>query len=149
MSDPVTRLKAARSFKNRRQPTPSKGSALFIGAELGATPKPSRTVRNANGCAVTIYGNYEVRIDRMVQVSIPAGGRGGAGERPPASPCRDPRSVAPKGRLALPPQSGDSGQSRAASACRSIARTSYDALPAPVPGRVRKMSSPEWFARSR
>ena len=55
-------------------------------------------------------------------MSIPTGGRGGAGERPLVSPFGDPRSVAPKGKLALPPQSGDSGQSRAASPSANAAR---------------------------
>ena len=39
-------------------------------------------------------------------MSITAGGRGGAGERPPASPCRDPRSAGPTGVGWLSPIQG-------------------------------------------
>ena len=50
---------------------------------------------------------------------------GGAGNAPPRQPLPGTREAwPPRGRAGSTPQSGDSGQSRAASACRSIARTS-------------------------
>ena len=84
-------------------------------------------------------------------MSIPAGGRGGAGERPPPAPAGDPRSVAPRGRLAPRLNRGIPASRVAASACcncpnvdtrlgqqlKATARTSYEAVRAPVPGRVR------------
>ena len=106
-----------------RHPSREPAETHLIGAELGATPKHPEQPGNANGCAATIDGTAGVRIDRMVQgVHYSLGVEGERGNAPPPAPAGDPRSVAPKGKLALPPQSGDFGQSRAASPSANAAR---------------------------
>ena len=108
-----------------------------------------------------IYGNAWVRIDRVIQgVHSSWGSRGNA---PPPAPAGT-REAWPQGVGWLHASIGGfrpvAGRQRllfncphvdtpAGSAIEGTARTSYEALPAPVPGRVRTMSSPEWFARSR
>ena len=96
-------------------------------------------------------------------MSIPVWGSRGSGGTPPRQPLPGTREAWPqrvgwlyrlnrgisasRGPPAYPPT--PHVDTPLGPAIEGTARTSDEALPAPVPGRVRTMSSPEWFARSR
>ena len=83
----------------------SRQQSHLIGGRIGGNLETIHEhPETQNGCAATTDGTSPgSRIDRMVQgVHYQLGVEGERGERrpPPARPARDPRSVAPRGRLA-------------------------------------------------
>ena len=94
---PVRARRAPRSPSRTgsRRPSPAHGSTAppspaIAPRKRGKHSSPARRRRQRRNPPA---GSRRPRI----RVSIPAGGRGGAGERPPASPCRGPAKRGPKG----------------------------------------------------